>query len=474
MAESNAIHDRELKEQEDAIKKIRAVNDKYTEETGKKKKYFILTMGCQMNAHDSEKLSFMLTDMGYEQTETENEADFILYNTCCVRENAEEKVYGRLGYLKHYKESNKDITIALCGCMMQQETVIAKIKKTFKNVDIVFGTFNIYKLPSLMLTNMETGETVFDIWQEHGEIMEDFESIRKIPFKASVNIMYGCNNFCSYCIVPYVRGRERSRRPDDILKEVKKLASEGVKEIMLLGQNVNSYGKTLEEPVSFAKLLRMINKVEGIERIRFMTSHPKDLSDELIEAMRDCDKVCNYLHLPVQSGSSAVLEKMNRRYTKEQYLTLVDKIKKAIPDILISTDIIVGFPGETEEDFLETLDVVDKVGYSTAFTFLYSKRTGTPAAVMENQIPEEVAKERFNRLLEHVNSGVEKVSEGMVGTVEKVLVEDINRQDGNMLTGRTERNSLVHFEGPQELIGQVMPVKIIQNKIFYLIGERMK
>ena len=397
LAESNAIHDRELKEQEDAIKKIRAVNDKYTEETGKKKKYFILTMGCQMNAHDSEKLSFMLTDMGYEQTETENEADFILYNTCCVRENAEEKVYGRLGYLKHYKESNKDITIALCGCMMQQETVIAKIKKTFKNVDIVFGTFNIYKLPSLMLTNMETGETVFDIWQEHGEIMEDFESIRKIPFKASVNIMYGCNNFCSYCIVPYVRGRERSRRPDDILKEVKKLASEGVKEIMLLGQNVNSYGKTLEEPVSFAKLLRMINKVEGIERIRFMTSHPKDLSDELIEAMRDCDKVCNYLHLPVQSGSSAVLEKMNRRYTKEQYLTLVDKIKKAIPDILISTDIIVGFPGETEEDFLETLDVVDKVGYSTAFTFLYSKRTGTPAAVMENQIPEEVAKERFNR-----------------------------------------------------------------------------
>ena len=293
LAESNAIHDRELKEQEDAIKKIRAVNDKYTEETGKKKKYFILTMGCQMTAHDSEKLSFMLTDMGYEQTETENEADFILYNTCCVRENAEEKVYGRLGYLKHYKESNKDITIALCGCMMQQETVIAKIKKTFKNVDIVFGTFNIYKLPSLMLTNMETGETVFDIWQEHGEIMEDFESIRKIPFKASVNIMYGCNNFCSYCIVPYVRGRERSRRPDDILKEVKKLASEGVKEIMLLGQNVNSYGKTLEEPVSFAKLLRMINKVEGIERIRFMTSHPKDLSDELIEAMRDCDKVCN-------------------------------------------------------------------------------------------------------------------------------------------------------------------------------------
>ncbi|MDD5946148.1 MAG: tRNA (N6-isopentenyl adenosine(37)-C2)-methylthiotransferase MiaB [Clostridia bacterium] len=449
------------------------MNDKYTAETGRKRKYFILTTGCQMNSHDSEKLSSMLTDMGYEHTDVESEADFILYNTCCVRENAEEKIYGRLGYLKYYKEKNRDIKIALCGCMMQQETVLDKIKKTFKNVDIVFGTFNIYKLPTLMLTNMETGETVFDIWQEHGEIMEDFRSIRKIPFKASVNIMYGCNNFCSYCIVPYVRGRERSRQPEDIIKEIKELAAEGVKEVMLLGQNVNSYGKTLEKPVTFAELLRQINEIEGIERIRFMTSHPKDLSDELIAAMRDCDKVCNYLHLPVQSGSSAVLERMNRRYTKEKYLDLVAKIKKEIPDILISTDIIVGFPGETEEDFQETLDVVDKVGYSTAFTFLYSKRTGTPAAVMEDQIDEKTAKERFNRLLEHVNAGVERISETMVGTVENVLVEEINRQDKNMLTGRTERNSLVHFEGGEELIGQVVPVKITQNKIFYLIGERM-
>ena len=357
--------------------------------------------------------------------------------------------------------------------MMQQESVLKKIKKSYRNVDIVFGTFNIYKLPTLMLTNMETGDTIYDIWQEHGEIMEDFRSIRKIPFKASVNIMYGCNNFCSYCIVPYVRGRERSREAEDILNEIRGLAKEGVKEIMLLGQNVNSYGKTLEKPVTFAELLRMINEIDGIERIRFMTSHPKDLSDELIEAMRDCDKVCNYLHLPVQSGSTAILDKMNRRYTKEKYLELVDKIRKEIPDILISTDIIVGFPGETEEDFQETLDVVDKVGYSTAFTFLYSKRTGTPAAVMENQIDEETAKERFNRLLEHVNAGVEKISESLVGTVENVLVEEVNRQDPKMVTGRTERNSLVHFEGSEELIGQVVPVKIIQNKIFYLIGERM-
>jgi len=470
---SPALHDEELKKQEDAIKTIRAINDEYTLKTGKKKKYYILTMGCQMNAHDSEKLSFMLSEMGYEHTDVEQEADFVLYNTCCIRENAEEKVYGRLGYLKHYKEINKNIKIAICGCMMQQDTVIQRIRKTFKNVDIVFGTYNIYKLPELMLTNMETGDTIFDIWQEQGEIMEDFHSIRKIPFKASVNIMYGCNNFCSYCIVPYVRGRERSRKPEDILNEIRGLAKEGVKEIMLLGQNVNSYGKNLEKPVTFAELLRMINEIDGIERIRFMTSHPKDLSDELIYAMRDCDKVCNYLHLPVQSGSTAVLTAMNRRYTKEKYLELVEKIKKEIPDILLSTDIIVGFPGETEEDFLETLDVVDKVGYSTAFTFIYSKRTGTPAAVMENQIPDDVTKERFNRLLEHVNSGVEKISETMVGTVENVLVEEINRQDETMLTGRTERNSLVHFKGNPDLIGQIVPVKIKENKIFYLIGERM-
>ena len=357
--------------------------------------------------------------------------------------------------------------------MMQQDTVIQRIRKTFKNVDIVFGTYNIYKLPELMLTNMETGDTIFDIWQEQGEIMEDFHSIRKIPFKASVNIMYGCNNFCSYCIVPYVRGRERSRKPEDILNEIRGLAKEGVKEIMLLGQNVNSYGKNLEKPVTFAELLRMINEIDGIERIRFMTSHPKDLSDELIYAMRDCDKVCNYLHLPVQSGSTAVLTAMNRRYTKEKYLELVEKIKKEIPDILLSTDIIVGFPGETEEDFLETLDVVDKVGYSTAFTFIYSKRTGTPAAVMENQIPDDVTKERFNRLLEHVNSGVEKISETMVGTVENVLVEEINRQDETMLTGRTERNSLVHFKADKSLIGEIVDVKITDCKTFYLIGERV-
>ena len=473
IVKNRVIHDEELKKQQEAIQVIRSMNDEYERVTGGKKRYFILTTGCQMNAHDSEKLSFMLTDMGYEHTDIEQDADFILYNTCCVRENAEDKIYGRLGYLKHYKEQKKDIKIAICGCMMQQDTVIEKIKKSYKNVDIVFGTFNVYKLPELMLTNIESGDTIFDIWQEHGEIMEDFHSIRKIPFKASVNIMYGCNNFCSYCIVHYVRGRERSREPDEIISEIRALAKVGVKEIMLLGQNVNSYGKNLETPVSFAELLRQINGIDGIERVRFMTSHPKDLSEELINAIRDCDKICNYLHLPVQAGSNEMLKKMNRHYTKEQYLRLVEKIKEEIPDIMISTDIIVGFPGETEEDFVQTLEVVDQVGYSTAFTFLYSKRTGTPAAAMENQISEEVAKERFNRLLEHVNAGVEKISAGLVGTVEYVLAEEVNKQNERMLSGRTERNSLVHFEGGKELIGKVIPVKIKESKIFYLIGERM-
>ncbi len=462
-----------LKEQSEYIEYVRSWNDEYYSKNNCRRKAFCLTMGCQMNAHDSEKLVGYLEDMGYEMTDTEKGADFVIYNTCCIRANAEEKVYGRLGWLKTYKHKHPDVIIAMCGCMVQQDTIMEQIRRTYNFVDVIFGTFNLYTFPKLLATRIQSGSSVYDIWTKPEKIVESMSTMREHKFKASVNIMYGCNNFCSYCIVPYVRGRERSRKPEDIIKEVEGLAAEGVKEVMLLGQNVNSYGKTLENPVSFAELLRMVNEVDGIERIRFMTSHPKDLSDELIAAMRDCDKVCNYLHLPVQSGSSRVLENMNRRYTKEKYLKLVDKIKKEIPDILISTDIIVGFPGETEEDFQETLDVVDRVGYSTAFTFLYSKREGTPAAKMDNQIDEETTKERFNRLLEHVNSGVEKISETLVGTVENVLVEEINRQDKTMVTGRTERNSLVHFKGGEELIGQVVPVKITQNKIFYLIGERM-
>ena len=463
----------ELARQMEYIREIRQENDRYFAETGKHKKFYSLAMGCQMNAHDSEKLEGMLDEMGYERTQEETEADFIIYNTCCVRENAELKVYGKLGWLKHYKKENPDAVVALCGCMMQQDTVLETIRQKYRHVDLVFGTFNLYKLPELMKTREESGCTVFDIWQENQEVVEDLPSIRHFPYKASVNIMFGCNNFCSYCIVPYVRGRERSRTPEDILAEVRKLAADGVKEVMLLGQNVNSYGKNLENPVSFAELLRMVNEVEGIERIRFMTSHPKDMSDELILAMKECDKVCKNLHLPFQSGSTEILKKMNRHYTKEGYLELVRKVREAMPEITLSTDIIVGFPGETEEDFQETLDVIRKARYCTAFTFIYSKRTGTPAAKMENQVPEDVVKDRFDRMLQVLNPIVHEVTEEQVGKVLPVLVEEVSKHDENILTGRTEQNTLVHFSGSKDLIGQMVPVKIIENKTFYVIGERI-
>ena len=464
----------ELARQLEYIRAIRAENDAFAAENGRKKKFYSLAMGCQMNAHDSEKLEGMLDEMGFDRTDEETEADFIIYNTCCVRENAEQKVYGKLGWLKHYKETkNPDAVIALCGCMMQQETVLQTLRQKYRHVDIVFGTFNLYKLPELVATRMESGETVYDIWQEQREVVEDLPVIRHFPYKASVNIMFGCNNFCSYCIVPYVRGRERSRTPEDILAEVRRLAADGVKEVMLLGQNVNSYGKNLETPVSFAELLRMVNEVEGIERIRFMTSHPKDLSDELIQAMADCDKVCKYLHLPVQSGSDEILRRMNRHYTKESYMELVRKARAAMPDITLSTDIIVGFPGETEEDFQETLDVIRKSRYSTAFTFIYSKRTGTPAATMENQVPEDVIKDRFDRMLNMLNPIVHEVHEEQLGKVMTVFAEEASKQDKTVLTGRADNNMLVHFKGTEDLIGQMVPVKITENKTFYLIGERM-
>ncbi len=462
----------ELERQQAIIEEIRQINDEYFKETGKRRCFYNFVMGCQMNARDSEKLAGMLTEMGYIETENEKEADFVIYNTCCVRENAENKVYGNLGYLKNYKSKKPDMIIALCGCMMQQPTVIQTIKKKYRHVDIVFGTFNLYKLPELLKTRLETGHTIFDIWETHEEIIEDLPSIRKKKFKASVNIMFGCNNFCTYCIVPYVRGRERSRKKEDIIAEIKDLVADGVKEVMLLGQNVNSYGKNLEEPVTFAELLREINEIEGLERIRFMTSHPKDLSDELIYAMRDCDKVSKALHLPFQAGSNAVLERMNRRYTKEGYLALIDKLKKEIPDILLTTDIIVGFPGETEEDFEHTLDVVRKVGYSSAFTFIYSKRTGTPAAEYEDQIPEDVTKNRFNRLLTLVNNMVHDVNEKFIGQTMPVLVEEESKNSKTMVTGRTPNNLLVHFEGDPSLIGTVVNVKLTENKSFYIIGER--
>lgn len=466
----NNISNDELSLQKNYMKKIKEINEKHFNETGKTKTMYIATYGCQMNAHDSEKLCGMLSEMGYANADSEMSADIIVYNTCCVRENAENKVYGNLGSLKHAKEKNKDLKIVLCGCMMQQDIVIENIKKKYKHVDIIFGTFNLYKFPQLLYTNFETGDHVFDIWEEHQEIIEDLPSVRQYKFKSSVNIMFGCNNFCSYCIVPYVRGSERSRAASDILDEIKRLADDGAVEVMLLGQNVNSYGAGLEGQETFPELLRSINEIKGVERIRFMTSHPKDLSDELIFAMKELDKVCNHIHLPFQSGSTKILDKMNRKYTKEQYLHLIEKIKKEIPDIAITTDIIVGFPGETDEDFNDTLDIVRKVRFSGAFTFIYSKRTGTPAAVMENQIPEAVVKERFNKLLETLNPIIYDINRQHVGNVYKVLTEDVS-SDENLLTGRLSDNSLVHFEGGKSQLGKIVDVKITDCKTFYLIGK---
>ncbi len=429
----------------------------------------VVNMGCQMNAHDSEKLRGILEQTGYEEALDEN-ADFVIYNTCTVRENANQKVYGRLGRLHHYKKDNPDMRIALCGCMMQEPHVVERLRESYRFVDIIFGTHNIFKLAELMAVRQETGEMVVDIWEDTKLVVEELPSQRKYPFKSGVNIMFGCNNFCSYCIVPYVRGRERSRRPEDIIREIRKLADDGVVEVMLLGQNVNSYGKGLEEPMSFAGLLREIEKIEGIKRIRFMTSHPKDLSEELIETMADSGKICRHLHLPVQSGSTPILKAMNRRYTKEQYLELVERIRGAIPDLSLTTDIIVGFPGETQADFEETLDVVRKVQYDSAFTFLYSRRNGTPAAAMENQVPEEVMKERFDRLLQEVQKISRERSSRFTGTVQEVLVEELNSHDPGLVTGRMGNNLLVHFPGDVSLSGRLVKVRLDESKGFYYMG----
>ena len=431
---------------------------------------FVYNMGCQMNARDSEKLQGILKEIGFETAEDET-ADFVIYNTCTVRENANLKVYGRLGRLHNQKEKHPHMMIALCGCMMQEPQVVEKIRKSYRFVDLVFGTHNIYKFAELLWNRMESGHQIIDIWKDTDSIVESLPIERKYPFKSGVNIMFGCNNFCSYCIVPYVRGRERSREPKEILREIENLVADGVVEVMLLGQNVNSYGKNLNDPIPFAQLLREVEKIPGLKRIRFMTSHPKDLSDELIEVMASSDKICPHMHLPLQSGSSRILKLMNRRYDKEQYLALVEKLRHAIPDISITTDIIVGFPGETEEDFKETLDVVRKAKFDSAFTFVYSKRTGTPAADMKEQISEVVVKDRFGRLLKEVQDISKERAERFQGQVRYALVEEVNHQDETLLTGRMGNNLLVHFPGSTDLIGKILPVRLTECKGFYYIGE---
>lgn len=437
---------------------------------GRRPTFFTQTFGCQMNARDSEKLSGILKGIGYEEAESE-EADFVVYNTCTVRENANLRVYGRLGVLHGYKKKNPDMKIALCGCMMQETEVVQKIQKSYRFVDLIFGTHNIFKFAELLAMVFEADRMVIDIWKDTNQIVEDLPVARKYPFKSGVNIMFGCNNFCSYCIVPYVRGRERSREPEDIIREIEKLVADGVVEVMLLGQNVNSYGKNLKMPISFAELLREIEKIDGLQRIRFMTSHPKDLSMELIQVMAESKKICKHLHLPLQSGSSRLLKIMNRKYTKEQYLALAEEIRRQIPDISLTTDIIVGFPGETEEDFLETLDVVRRVRYDSAFTFQYSKRTGTPAAAMEEQIPAEVVTERFDRLLETVQKISCEMAERFTGTKQMVLIEEENKRMQGYLDGRLSNNHVVHLKGEASLIGKIVKVRLDECKGFYYMGS---
>ena len=466
--ETVCVSQEDIIRQKEFIHLIKEIN------AGRIKRYSISTFGCQMNENDSEKLAGMLTEMGYVETQDEKDSDLIIYNTCCVRENAEQKVYGHLGALKNLKRDRPDMVIAICGCMMQQREVVEHIKQKYRHVDLIFGTHNLYKFPELLYNNLRTNQNIIDIWETEGMIAEGIPIERKDGVKAWVTVMYGCNNFCSYCIVPYVRGRERSRKIQDIVDEVTLLGQQGFKEITLLGQNVNSYGKDLENGATFAKLLYELNKVDGIERIRFMTSHPKDLSDELIYAMRDCEKVCEHLHLPIQAGSSRILEKMNRKYSKEQYLKLVDKVKKNIPGIALTTDIIVGFPGETDEDFEETLDVVEKVRYDNAYTFLYSKRTGTPAAKSPDQVAEEVKKQRFERLLEVQNRISKEINDTLLGKNVEVLVEGLSKTNTETYTGRTRTNKIVNFKGSDELIGKLVKVKIEKVQTWSLEGTVIK
>ena len=454
-----------IENQKQFIQKVKNIN------AGKNLKYCIFTMGCQLNENDSEKLCGMLEEMNYTKTDNISESDFIIFNTCCVRENAEDKLFGKLGEVKKIKEQ-KEAIIAICGCMMQEKHIVEKIKKSYPFVDILFGTHTIHKLPEDLYNAICNKVKIQDILDIDGEIIEGLPIKRNDNIKASVTIMNGCNNFCSYCIVPYVRGRERSRNPEDIINEVENLAKEGYKEVTLLGQNVNSYkGNGNLGITKFSELLRAVNKIDGIERIRFISPHPKDFTDDVIEAICDCKKVCKIIHLPLQSGNTEILKKMNRKYTKEQYLKLVDKMKEKIPGLVLSTDIIVGFPGETDQNFEDTLDVVSKVHFEQVYMFIYSRRVGTPGDKMENQVPEQVKHTRFDKLKALVESQIEENNKKYVGTIQKILVEGKSKTNENILTGRTDTNKVVNFEGNENLIGNIIDLKIISEHMWYLKGE---
>lgn len=470
----NDITDEESLKQLSFIEKAKEHVDSLSRELGRKLTACVVTFGCQMNARDSEKLLAILKLAGYEESESEN-ADFVIYNTCTVRDNADQRVLGRLGQCSNYKKKNPHMKIAICGCMMQEQSAVEKIQKSYRFVDLIFGTHNIYKFAELLYTTLLSDRMIIDIWKETDKIVEDLPVLRKYPFKSGVNIMFGCNNFCTYCIVPYVRGRERSRSPKDIIRECEKLSADGVKEVMLLGQNVNSYGNDFKDgdpgKISFPQLIEEVCKIEGLERVRFMTPHPKDFSDELLETIKRNPKIARHIHLPLQSGNTEILRRMNRKYTKEQYLDLVYKIREMLPEVAITTDIIVGFPGETASDVDDTIDVVNKAQFDNAFTFIYSKRTGTPAAGFPDQVPESEVKENFDRLLKVVQETARKQSEKLTGRTEEVLVEGINEHDNSLLTGRLSNNTLVHFKGDEKLIGSIVRVSLDECHGFYFMGQ---
>ena len=452
------------------IAKLKNIISKRSAEAGRPLTACTVTFGCQMNARDSEKLSGTLSRAGFVLTDSEN-ADFVIFNTCTVRDNADQRTFGHLGRISHLKKQNPRMKVAVCGCMMQEQGNVDRIHKSYPFVDLIFGTHNIYRFAEYLFEVYDTDEKITQIWNRSDQIVESQPTERKYPYKSGINIMFGCDNYCSYCIVPYVRGRERSREPVDILREVEMLAADGVKEVMLLGQNVNSYGRGLEDPISFAALLREVAQVDGIGRVRFMTPHPKDLSDELIEVVRDTPNIARHIHLPLQSGSDRILKKMNRHYTKEQYIALAQKIRDSIEDVSITTDIIVGFPGETSEDVDDTIDVTQRVGFDNAYTFIYSPRRGTPAARMEDQVPEEKVHEGFDRVLATVQHSAKERSMRLQGRVMEALIEEPNAQKEGYLTARLSNNMIVHVPGDISLIGTFRPVLLKECRGFYYFGE---
>ena len=431
----------------------------------------VVTFGCQMNFNDSEKLTGILKTAGFDITENED-ADFVIFNTCTVRENANEHLYGRLGEVHHLKKSDPRKVVAICGCMVQEKSATEKIKKSYPFVNLIFGTYNLYCFPEYLYRCYHGEKHICELWDKSSEIVENMPVLRKYPWKSGVNIMFGCDNFCSYCIVPYVRGREKSREPKEILREIEKLADDGVKEIMLLGQNVNSYGKNLPEKTNFAELLAAAAQIPGIERIRFMTPHPKDFSDDVLYVIRDNPKIARHIHLPLQSGSDRILQAMNRHYTKESFLELVDHIRSIVPDAAITTDIIIGFPGETAADADETIDVVKKAHFDNAFTFIYSPRVGTPAARME-QVPEEEKKQNFDRLLSVVQETAKEQAKKLQGREFTALIEEMNDQDTSFVTGRLSNNMIVHVKGDSSMIGRFYRVRLDDCRGFYYFGTAL-